>query len=82
MNTYAKGRIHELNVDLLVVVYTDTDTVSVRVPYQHSVSTAHTQVSYFRSTTTLRDTQNLPFLKNFLNFSVISLKNPKFIKAL
>ena len=43
MNTYAKGRIHELNVDLLVVVYTDTDTVSVRVPYWHCVSTAHTQ---------------------------------------
>ena len=44
------------------LVYTDTDTVSVRLPYWHNVSTAHTQTSYFRSTTTLRDTQNHPFL--------------------
>ena len=37
----------------ILVVYTDTDTVSVRLPYRHSVSTAHTQISYFRNTTTL-----------------------------
>ena len=52
----------------LELVYTYTDTVSVRVPYWHSVSMVHTQISYFRNTITLRDTQNQLFLKNFLNF--------------
>ena len=33
----------------LELVYTYTDTVSIRVPYWHSVSTAHTQISYFRT---------------------------------
>ena len=61
----------------IFLVYTDTDTVSVCGPYWHSVSTAHTQISYFRNTTTLRDTENHPFLKNFLNFSVISFKKSK-----
>ena len=65
----------------ILVVYTDTDTVSVRLPYRHSVSTAHTQISYFRSTTTLRDTKIHPFLKNFLNFSVISFKKSKVHKS-
>ena len=43
----------------------------------HSVSTAHTQISYFRNTTTLRDTQNHPFLKNFSFFLLFLLKDPK-----
>ena len=55
-----------LSLIIFLLVYTDTDTVSVRVPYLHSVSTAHTQTSCFRSTNTLRDTQNHPFLQYFL----------------
>ena len=62
------------------IVYTDTDTVSVCIPYWHSVSAARTQTSHFRSTTTLRDTQIIKFLKNFL-LSCESLKFfPKFMK--
>ena len=42
----------------LGVVYTDTDTVSVRLPYWHSTGTDRTQTSYFMGTTTLRDTHS------------------------
>ena len=57
-------------------------TASARVIFcsvhWHSVSTAHTQISYFRNTSTLRDTQNHPFFEEFFwIFSIISLKKSK-----
>ena len=42
----------------MYLVYTDTDTVSVRLPYWHSTGTDRTQTSYFMGTTTLRDTHS------------------------
>ena len=67
----------------LELVYTYTDTVSVRVPYWHSVSMVHTQISYFRNTSTLRDTQNQPFFDEFSEFFLLFLlKNPKLMKVL
>ena len=41
-----------------LLVYTDTDTVSVRLPYWHSTGTDRTQTSYSMGTTTLRDTHS------------------------
>ena len=51
--------IFNINNDKLIkLVYTDTDTVSVRLPYWHSTGTDPTQTSYFMGTTTLRDTHS------------------------
>ena len=54
------------------VVYTDTDTVSVGVPYWHCVSAAHTQNSFFRSTTTLKDSQKSSIFEEYVALKTTS----------
>ena len=58
----------------IILVYTDTDTVSVRLPYWHSTGTDSTQTSYFMSTTTLRDTHsNMEILTGKVVFSLCGI---------